>query len=70
MGAANLLPLDNNSSDFSFAIENYVPRAPGDMPDNEVREVAGDYFAALGIPLVRGRLIAAGRRRERGARWS
>jgi predicted permease len=57
VGAANLLPLDNNSSDYSFTIENYVPRSPGDVPDNELREVAGDYFAALGVPLVRGRLF-------------
>src|SRR6185312_422664 len=57
VGAANLLPLDNNSSDYSFTIENYVPRSPGDVPDNELREVTGDYFAALGVPLVRGRLL-------------
>ncbi len=58
VGAVTLLPLDNSSSDYSFEIENYVPRTPGDGPDNEAREVEGDYFAALGIPLVRGRMIA------------
>ncbi|HEY2748793.1 MAG TPA: ABC transporter permease [Polyangia bacterium] len=57
-GAATLLPLDNNSQDYSFEIENYVPRVPGDQPDNQAREVEGDYFGALGIPLVRGRMLA------------
>ncbi|MGZ3443328.1 MAG: FtsX-like permease family protein, partial [Polyangia bacterium] len=58
VGATTLLPLDNNSSDYSFEIENYVPRVPGDQPDNEVREVAGHYFTAMGVPLLRGRLLA------------
>ena len=57
-GAATLLPLDGNSSDFGFEIENWVPRVAGDNPDAQAREIAGDYFAALGVPLVRGRLFA------------
>ena len=59
VGAVTLLPLDNSSSDYSFEIEGYVPRSLADQPDNEAREVEGDYFGALGIPLVRGRLPAA-----------
>ena len=42
-----------------FEIENFVPRAAGDTPDSQGREVAGDYFAALGVPLVRGRVFSA-----------
>ncbi|MCU1277049.1 MAG: transporter permease [bacterium] len=56
--AANLLPFDGNSTDNSFEIESYVPRSESDLPDNETREVTADYFKALGIPLVRGRLIS------------
>ena len=58
VGAATLLPLDGNSSDFSFDIENYTPPA-GNSPDAQAREVAGDYFTALAIPLLRGRLFSA-----------
>jgi len=57
VGAANILPLSNDSADYTFEIESWVPRTQGDMPDNEAREIAGDYFKTLGIPLVRGRLI-------------
>ena len=60
VGAANCLPFDNNNTDFSFQIENYVPRSGNDVPDNEAREVLPGYFAALGIPLVRGRLLTEG----------
>ena len=60
IGATTVLPLDNNSQDYSFEIEGYVSRTPGDQPDNEAREIEGDYFGAMGIPLVRGRLPSAG----------
>jgi predicted permease len=56
-GAITLLPFDGDSNDNSFDVEGYVPRSPGDKPDNEMREVAGDYFSTLRIPLVRGRLL-------------
>jgi putative ABC transport system permease protein len=57
-GAITILPLDGDSSDNSFEIENYVPKFTGDLPDSEVREVAPGYFAAMGIPLIRGRLLS------------
>jgi putative ABC transport system permease protein len=60
VGAANVLPFDGNDTDNSFDIENYVPRSASDMPDNETREVLPGYFAALGIPLLRGRLLGDG----------
>jgi putative ABC transport system permease protein len=55
--AANLLPFDGNSSDYSFQIEGYVARTARDLPDNQSRQVTPGYFEALGIPLVRGRLL-------------
>jgi putative ABC transport system permease protein len=57
-GAISILPLDGNSKDESFEIENYVPHNAGDFPNNEVRDVTPGYFTALGVPLVRGRLIS------------
>ncbi|MDB4965443.1 MAG: transporter permease [Myxococcales bacterium] len=57
-GGITLLPLDGDSTDNSFEIENYVPRSPGDLPDNEVREVTPGYFTAMGVPLLAGRLLA------------
>ncbi len=60
VGGANILPFDGNDSDRSFDIEHYVPPSPGLLPDNETREVLPGYFAALGIPLVRGRLFTDG----------
>jgi putative ABC transport system permease protein len=59
VGAVNHLPFDGRSSDTSFQIEGYMP-PDGAEPDNELRVVLPGYFQALGIPLVRGRLIAAG----------
>ena len=58
VGSANVLPFDGNSSDRSFDIENYVPPSPALVPDNETREVLPGYFDALGIPLVRGRMLS------------
>jgi putative ABC transport system permease protein len=60
VGAANVLPFDGNDTDNSFDIENYVPRTPAEMPDNETREVLPGYFKAMGVPLVRGRLLTDG----------
>jgi putative ABC transport system permease protein len=38
-------------------IEGYVPRDQSDMPDAQNRQATPGWFAAMGIPLVRGRLI-------------
>jgi putative ABC transport system permease protein len=62
-GAINIVPMSGNSTDFSFDIENYVPK--GVMrPDNELREVTPGYFAAMSIPLVAGRTFTDGDVRE------
>jgi predicted permease len=56
-GASNMIPLDGNATDRLLDIEGYVPRDQSDMPDAQNRQVTPGWFAALGIPLVRGRLI-------------
>jgi putative ABC transport system permease protein len=56
-GASNMIPLDGNGTDRLIDIEGYVPRDQSDMPDAQNRQVTPGWFAAMGIPLVRGRLI-------------
>ena len=41
-------------TDISFEIEGFTPARRADKPDCETREVAGDWFAAMGIPIVNG----------------
>jgi putative ABC transport system permease protein len=58
VGATNILPLTNNYSSDGFQIEDR-PVPEGEAPSAEARSVSADYFAAMGIPLVRGRLFDA-----------
>jgi len=56
-GASNMIPLDGNGTDRLIEVEGYVPRDQSDMPDAQNRQATPGWFAAMGIPLVRGRLI-------------
>lgn len=56
-GAANMIPLDGNGTDRLIDIEGYVPRDQADKPDAQNRQTTPGWFAAMGIPLVRGRPI-------------
>jgi putative ABC transport system permease protein len=56
-GATNMIPLDGNGTDRLIEVEGYVPRDTSDMPDAQNRQATPGWFAAMGIPLVRGRLI-------------
>jgi putative ABC transport system permease protein len=56
-GATNMIPLDGNGTDRLIDIEGYVPRDAADKPDAQNRQATPGWFAAMGIPLVRGRLI-------------
>ena len=54
-GAALALPLTMFRFGFSFAIDGKPPVNPNDQPDAEVRVATPDFFATLGIPIVKGR---------------
>ena len=56
-GATNMIPLDGNGTDRLIEIEGYEPRDEADMPDAQNRQATPGWFAAMGIPLLRGRFI-------------
>ncbi len=54
-GGTNDLPFSGSRSHTSFSIEGRPPAAPGESPNSDFRAISPDYFAALGIELLRGR---------------
>src|SRR5947207_2856093 len=56
-GFSTILPLAGTNSDSSFAIEGQASSDRTPSPDEENRDVSPDYFRALQIPLIRGRLF-------------
>ena len=59
-GATSFLPLTGLGAATSFEVVGQ-PKAPaGEEPVADVRVVANDYFRAMGIPLLRGRLFHEG----------
>ena len=67
VGAVNILPLSANYDSRGVQIEDH-PRPEGQGRAPQARSVTPGYFAALGVPLLRGRLFDAARRRRRAAR--
>ena len=56
-GLTEFLPASGNNSNSAFVAEGYVPPKPGDIDLATDAGVLGDYFEAMGIPLLRGRLF-------------
>ncbi|HEX2139632.1 MAG TPA: ABC transporter permease [Woeseiaceae bacterium] len=58
-GATNVLPFNQDGNQASYDIEGRTLAAGESSPHGHSRTVSADYFRAMGIPLLRGRLFDA-----------
>jgi len=56
-GAVNLLPLSGSNNSGNYSVEAEPERTREERLNANRRLVAGDYFAALGLPLLQGRVF-------------
>ena len=56
-GVCRFLPLSGSDASLNFQIEGQPRLSDADQPRAKFRAAGGEYFAALGIPLLRGRLF-------------
>jgi putative ABC transport system permease protein len=54
-GISTVVPAGNNNNNQTFVVEGYTPPKGADMNLATVSQVIGDFFPAMGIPLLRGR---------------
>jgi putative ABC transport system permease protein len=52
------LPLDGSDFTISFTVRGRPPVAPNDEPNSQLISATPEFFAAMGIPLVGGRLFS------------
>lgn len=57
-GLSSVVPAGSNDNNQTFVVEGYTPPKGADMNLATVSQVIGDFFPAMGIPLLRGRLFA------------
>ncbi len=69
-GAVTTLPMNPVGIDYDlpFSADGNPPASPTDRPEVDFRVVEGDYFRALGVPVVRGRAFGSTDREDRAAR--
>ena len=60
VGISSFLPMSGNTNNGAFVVENYVPTKGANMNLAGTSVVIGDFFPALGIHLLRGRLFNEG----------
>jgi putative ABC transport system permease protein len=56
-GLSSVLPAGGNNNNQTFVVDGYVPPKGADMNLATVTQVIGNFFQAMGIPLVRGRVF-------------
>jgi len=59
VGASHVVPFTGNDYVLSFTIAGRPPVDPADEPNANYYAITPDYFKAMGIPLLRGRLFNA-----------
>ena len=57
-GLTSFLPASGNNGNSTFVVEGYVPPPKADMNLATTVTVQGDYFQAMGIPLIAGRFFS------------
>jgi len=57
VGLTSNVPFNGNVSSGSYSIVGYTPRQNDALPHGRQEVVGGDYFRALQIPLIQGRLF-------------
>jgi putative ABC transport system permease protein len=65
-GAVNYLPFAGPGAATNFKIVGRPDPPPGEEPDTDVRVTDENYFRAMGVPLLRGRMYTAQESAERG----
>jgi putative ABC transport system permease protein len=56
-GLSDVVPAGSNNNNQTFVVDGYVPPKGADMNLATVSQVNGNFFAAMGIPLLRGRFF-------------
>ena len=64
VGITSQLPAQGNLSNTGFVPETYVPPKGKELTTGWPSQILGDYFAAAGIPLLRGRTFTAADRAD------
>lgn len=57
VGLTSFLPTSGNNNNSAFVAEDYTPAKGAGLDLGTPVQVEGDYFAAMGIPLLHGRLF-------------